>query len=364
LKSAIIIGTRPEIIKMSPIIREYERRKLDYFILHTGQHYSFKMDKIFFNQLKLPQPKYNLDIGSGTQAEQTGQIMIAVEKILMKESLRIILIQGDTNTTLAAALAAAKSKIKTAHIEAGLRSFDKNMPEEINRIVADHTSEYLFAPTNRSKQNLLKEGLNESSIFVTGNTIVDAVYETLQIARSKNNFLSELSIKPNQYFLVTLHRQENVDKLDRLEYVMKSLRLIYQAFSLPLVFPIHPRTKKRIKQYGLQLPEGTIAIEPTNFLQFLKLEASARMVLTDSGGVQEETCILGTPCVTLRDNTERPETLQVGSNVVAGIEPMKVKEAVTRMYYKEKNWKNPFGEGDASKKIVKILQEREGLRIS
>jgi UDP-N-acetylglucosamine 2-epimerase (non-hydrolysing) len=361
LKTAIIIGTRPDIIKMSPIIREYERRKLDYFILHTGQHYSFKMDKIFFSQLNLPQPKYNLDVGSGTQADQTGRIIIDVEKILVKESLDIVLVQGDTNTTLAAALVAAKSQIKTAHVEAGLRSFDKTMPEEINRIVADHTSEYLFAPTHTSKLNLMREGLNEGSIFVTGNTIVDAVYHTLRIRGSKNNSLSDLAIKPKQYFLVTLHRQENVDKVDRLKCLMKSLGLIYQAYSLPLVFPMHPRTKKRIKQYGLQFPKGTRVIEPIDFLQFLKLEASARIVLTDSGGVQEETCILGTPCVTLRDNTERPETLQVGSNIVAGLEPTIVKQAVTTMYHKEKNWKNPFGNGYASKKIVKILQERVRL---
>jgi UDP-N-acetylglucosamine 2-epimerase (non-hydrolysing) len=361
LKAAIVIGTRPEIIKMSPIIREYERRKLGYFILHTGQHYSFKMDEIFFSQLNLPQPKYNLDVGSGTQADQTGRIMIEVEKILVKESLDIVLVQGDTNTTLAAALAAAKLHIKTAHVEAGLRSFDKTMPEEINRIVADHTSEYLFAPTHRSKLNLLREGLNEGSIFVTGNTIVDAVYQTLRIGGSNNNSLSDLAIKPKQYFLVTVHRQENVDKVDRLKCLVKSLGLIYQAFSLPLVFPMHPRTKKRIKQYGLRLPKGTRVIDPIDFLQFLKLEASARIVLTDSGGVQEETCILRTPCVTLRDNTERPETLQVGSNIVAGLEPMIVKQAVTTMYHKEENWKNPFGNGYASKKIVKILQEQVRL---
>jgi UDP-N-acetylglucosamine 2-epimerase (non-hydrolysing) len=349
---------------MSPIIREYERKKLDYIILHTGQHYSFKMDKIFFNQLKLPQPKHNLDIGSGTQAEQTGRIMIAVEKILAREPPNIVLVQGDTNTTLAASLAAAKLQVKTAHVEAGLRSFDMSMPEEINRIIADHVSEYLLAPTNVSKKNLLEEGLSKDAISVTGNTIVDAIYQALHMASIKNIFPKGLALKPNEYFLVTLHRQENVDKMDRLKYVMKSLRLIYQGFSLPLIFPIHPRTKKKIKQFGLQLPKGVIVTDPLDFFQFLQLEANARMVLTDSGGVQEETCILRTPCVTLRNNTERPETLKVGSNIVAGIEPMKVKEAVETMYHKEKKWKNPFGEGDASKKIVKILQEREGLRRS
>jgi UDP-N-acetylglucosamine 2-epimerase (non-hydrolysing) len=359
LKTAVIIGTRPEIIKVSPIIKEYGRKKLDFFVLHTGQHYSFKMDKVFFDQLNLPQPQFNLGVGSGTQAEQTGRIMTAVEKILTREFPDVVLVQGDTNTTLAAALAAAKLQVKTAHVEAGLRSFDMSMPEEINRIVADHISEYLFAPTNLSKENLLGEGLSNNTIFVTGNTIVDAICQTVQNVGSKN-FLNNLPIKPNQYFLVTLHRQENVDKLDRLKHIVKSLKLIYQEFSLPLIFPIHPRTKKRIEQFGLQLPKSIIVIDPIDFFQFLQLEASARIVLTDSGGVQEETCILGTPCVTLRDNTERPETIQVGSNIVAGIEPTKVKEAVTAMYYREKKWKNPFGDGHASKKIVKILQEQEG----
>jgi len=208
---SIVLGTRPEIIKMSPVIRECEEKGLDYFILHTGQHYSYEMDRVFFDELELPQPKYNLDVGSGTHAEQTGRIMIGVEKVLMKERPDIVLVQGDTNTTLAGALAAAKLQIKVGHVEAGLRSFDRRMPEEINRVLTDHISDYLFAPTENAKQNLLREGLDGSRIYVTGNTIVDAVYQNLEIAKKKVSVLKDLGLKPEGYFLVTAHRQENVD---------------------------------------------------------------------------------------------------------------------------------------------------------
>ena len=303
---SIILGTRPEIIKMSPVIRECEEKGLDYFILHTGQHYSYEMDRVFFDELELPQPKYNLDVGSGTHAEQTGRIMIGVEKVLMKERPDIVLVQGDTNTTLSGALAAAKLQIKVGHVEAGLRSFDRRMPEEINRVLTDHISDYLFAPTEKARQNLLREGLDGSRIYVTGNTIVDAVYQNLEIAKKKVNVLKDLGLKSEGYFLVTAHRQENVDVKERLKGILKGLELIHQEFSMPVVFPIHPRTRRRIEEFGLSL-DGIEVINPLGFLEFLQLEANARLVLTDSGGVQEETCILKVPCVTLRDNTERPE---------------------------------------------------------
>lgn len=303
---SIVLGTRPEIIKMSPVIRECEEKGLDYFILHTGQHYSYEMDRVFFDELELPQPKYNLDVGSGTHAEQTGRIMIGVEKVLMKERPDIVLVQGDTNTTLSGALAAAKLQIKVGHVEAGLRSFDRRMPEEINRVLTDHISDYLFAPTEKARQNLLREGLDGSRIYVTGNTIVDAVYQNLEIAKKKVNVLKDLGLKSEGYFLVTAHRQENVDVKERLKGILKGLELIHQEFSMPVVFPIHPRTRRRIEEFGLSL-DGIEVINPLGFLEFLQLEANARLVLTDSGGVQEETCILKVPCVTLRDNTERPE---------------------------------------------------------
>ena len=351
---AIILGTRPEIIKMSPVIRECEKRGLDYFILHTGQHYSYEMDRVFFEELELPQPKYNLDVGSGTHAEQTGKIMAGVEKILIKERPDVVLVQGDTNTVLAGALAATKLHIKVGHIEAGLRSYDRRMPEEINRVLTDHISDYLFAPTEKAKQNLLREGIDESKIFVTGNTIVDAVYQNLEIAERKVNVLKDLGLKSKEYFLVTAHRQENVDIKERLKGILKGLELIHEEFSMPVVFPMHPRTQRRIKEFGLSL-DGVEVIYPLGFLEFLQLEANARLVLTDSGGVQEETCILVVPCVTLRDNTERPETLEVGSNILVGTKPERILEGVRTMLNRENNWKNPFGDGKAGERIVEIL---------
>jgi len=351
---AIILGTRPEIIKMSPVIRECEKRGVDYFILHTGQHYSYEMDRVFFEELELPQPRYNLDVGSGTHAEQTGKIMIGVEKVLMKERPDFVLVQGDTNTVLASALAAAKLQIKIGHVESGLRSYDRRMPEEINRVLTDHISDYLFAPTENAKKNLIKEGINEKKIFVTGNTIVDAVYQNLEIAKKKKSLLDELGLNPKNYFLVTVHRQENVDVKERLKSILRGLELVSKEFSMPIIFPIHPRTKKRIKEFGLSLNNVEV-ISPLGFLEFLQLEANARLVLTDSGGVQEETCILGVPCVTLRDNTERPETLEVGSNVLVGTNSERILEGVKIMLSKEESWINPFGDGKAGERIVGIL---------
>jgi len=355
---AIILGTRPEIIKMSSIIRELEKQVLDYFILHTGQHYSYNLDKIFFEELELPVAKYNLDVGSGSHAEETGKMLIGIEKILLEENVDVVMVEGDTNTVLAGALAAAKLHIKVGHVEAGLRSYDRNMPEEINRILVDHVSDYLFAPTEKAKENLVTEGINENKIFVTGNTIVDAVYQNLEIARRKMDIVSKLNLNPGGYFLVTAHRQENVDVKDRLKGILDGLELVYDEFNSPIIYPIHPRTRKRIKEFGLKVPNGIELIDPLGFLGFLQLEANAKLVLTDSGGMQEETCILKVPCVTLRDNTERPETLEVGSNILAGTNKERILKCSKEMMDKKKNWKNPFGDGRASKRIIKILEDR------
>ena len=355
MKIAIILGTRPEIIKMSPVIRECEKRELEYFILHTGQHYSYNLDKIFFSELELPAPKYNLDVGSGTHAEETGKMLIGMEKVLKEEKPNIILVEGDTNTVLAGALAASKLHVKVGHVEAGLRSYDRTMPEEINRVLADLVSDYLFAPTEKEKENLLREGIDKSKIFVTGNTIVDAVYQNLEIARGKVDILNKLNLNPEGYFLVTAHRQENVDVKKRLKGILDGLKLVYNDFNLPIIYPIHPRTMKRIKDFGLEVSKGIKLIEPLGFLGFLQLEANAKLVLSDSGGVHEETCILKVPCVTLRDNTERPETLEVGSNVLAGVNQEKILEGVKIRIDKERNWTNPFGDGNAGEKIINFI---------
>jgi len=356
MKIAIVVGTRPEIIKMSPIIRECEKRNLDYFILHTDQHYSFNMDKIFFNQLELPLSKYNLDVGSGSQAEQTGKILIKIEKPLITENPDILLVEGDTNSVLAGALAASKLHIKVGHVEAGLRSYDRNMPEEINRVLTDHISDFLFAPTNKSKDILIEEGIESNKIYVTGNTIVDSVYQNLEIANKKNDILKSLDLQKDKFFLVTIHRQENVDSKDRFLNIIKGLESLNKKYNYPIIYPIHPRSKKMMESFGFE-SKSISFIEPIDFLNFLQLENNAKVVLTDSGGVQEETCILNRPCVTLRDNTERPETIEVGSNILSGVNPETIIDCVNIIINRKKNWDNPFGNGDSGKKIVDILEE-------
>ena len=335
---------------MSPIIRELEKQQLNYFILHTGQHYSYNMDQVFFEQLKLPEPKYNLKVGSGTHAEETGKMLIGIEKILQKEKPDIVLVEGDTNTVIAGALAATKLLIKVGHVEAGLRSYDREMPEEINRILTDHISDHLFAPTQKAKENLLKEGIDKYKIFVTGNTVVDAVLQ--------NIILAEEHADPpySEYFLVTLHRQENVDNPKRVQKIIKGLELVAEHFKVSIIYPIHPRTKKKLTQFNIQVNKLKL-VEPVDYLTFLKLLCNAKLVFTDSGGVQEEACILKVPCVTLRYNTERPETVDVGSNVLAGVEPESILEKATLMISKKRDWKNPFGSGKAAKKIVKIIDK-------
>ena len=355
MKGSVIIGTRPEIIKMAPVIRELQTQRAGFFILHTGQHYSYNLDRIFFDELELSAPKYNLDAGSGTHGEETGKMLISIEKTLLQEKPDIVLVEGDTNSVLAGALAAAKLHIKVGHVEAGLRSYDRNMPEELNRVLTDHLSDYLFAPTEEAKHNLLSEGIPEERIFVTGNTIVDAVYQNLELARSKSHILNVLGLKQDGYFLVTAHRQENVDVRGRLQDMFEGLRLVHEKFHLPLVYPIHPRTKRKLEEFRLEIPPGLRLIEPIGFLDFLLLEANAASALTDSGGVQEETCILKVPCITLRDNTERPETLQVGSNILAGTSPQRILDSVDLMLSRERNWRNPFGDGKAGNRIVEAI---------
>jgi len=336
---------------MSPVIRELENQHLNYFILHTGQHYSYNMDKVFFKQLKIPEPKYNLNVGSGTHAEETGKMLIGIENILRAEKPDIILVEGDTNTVLAGALAACKLMIRVGHVEAGLRSYDREMPEEINRLLTDHVSDYLFAPTEKAKENLLKEGISENKIFITGNTIVDAVLQNIKLAEDKNSPL------PNEYFLATLHRQENVDNEKRLKNIIKGLELVAKETKTPIIYPIHPRTKKKIVELNIHVKKIKL-LEPLDYLAFLKLLRNTKLVFTDSGGVQEEACILKVPCVTLRYNTERPETLEVGSNVLAGTEPKQILKKAMLMIYAKRNWSNPFGDGQSSKKIVSIIKGR------
>ena len=356
MKIAIVLGTRPEIIKMSPVVRALEERNANFLIIHTGQHYSYNLDRVFFEQLNLPPVKYNLEVGSGSHAEQTARALIGIERILQEEKPDIVLVEGDTNSALAGALAAVKLHIEVGHVEAGLRSYDRQMPEEINRILADHCSDFLFAPTEKSKAILLGEGIPEKKIFVTGNTIVDAVCQNLALAREKKDTLSSLHLSPKEYFLVTLHRQGNVDNRTRFDPILEGLDRVATKFHQPVIYPIHPRSRKRMNEFDLKSKKITL-IDPIDFLNFLQLESEARLIFTDSGGVQEEACILGVPCVTLRDNTERPETIEVGSNILAGASSNRILECTELMLNRKNNWENPFGDGTAGRRIVEILEQ-------
>jgi UDP-N-acetylglucosamine 2-epimerase (non-hydrolysing) len=356
VKICIVLGTRPEIIKFSPVIRELERLGLDYHVLHTNQHYSYNMDRVFFEQLGLPDAFDNLNVGSGYHGEQTGKMLMGVEKVLMRDAPDVVLVEGDTNTVVAGALAASKLGIKVGHVEAGLRSYDRSMPEEINRVLADHCSDYLFAPTWLSAGILEGEGIPESQIFVVGNTVVDAVNQNLELAKTKAKMPPEIHVKRGGYLVATAHRQENVDDKVRFNGILVGLRKVQKEFGLPLIYPIHPRARKRLEEFGLS-HSGLTLVEPLDYLAFLKLLSEAQLVLTDSGGLQEETCIMKVPCVTLRDNTERPETLDVGSNKLAGTDPKRIVETAREMISTLRDWENPFGDGNSAVRIVEVLRQ-------
>lgn len=366
-KLGIIFGTRPEIIKLSPIIKLCKKNKLPFFCIHTGQHYSYEMDKIFFKELGLPIPKYRLNVKSSApfkQGEHTGRMLIEIEGILLKELPYCIVVQGDTNSVLAAALTAEKISttesytgfhIKIAHVEAGLRSYDRNMPEETNRFISDHLSDFLFAPTCKQRNTLLREGVSESRISITGNTIVDAVYEYLTVAKRKSNILKKLGLNNNSYMLLTIHRQENVDSSEIFGNILLGLNKVYNKFKMPIIFPMHPRTAKMLDRFKLKLISGIVPITPVGFFDFLLLESDARLIMTDSGGVQEEACILKVPCVTLRDNTERPETVEVGANIIAGRMPNGILKSALKMFNADRNWRNPFGDGKSAGRMLKKI---------
>lgn len=355
MKHCIILGTRPEIIKMSPVIREMIRRSLDYFIIHTNQHYSEKMDSLFFKELGLPKPKYNLDIGSGSHGEQTGRMIIAIEKILMREKPDHLYVEGDTNTVVAGAMAAAKElSIKVTHVEAGLRSYDRTMPEEINRVIADHIADFLFAPTSVEKSLLLKEGVPRSRIFVVGNTIVDAVQQNSALASKRRGVLNAYHLKRRQYSVLTLHRPSNVDNPATLKELLHAIDSVNKEHGMTTLFPCHPRTKKQIHTFRVPIGRTIRIIEPTGYLDMLQLLQQAKLILTDSGGIQEEACILRIPCVTLRDNTERPETIRVGGNILAGNKKRTITKAVRLMLNKKVRWKNPFGNGHTASAILDV----------
>ena len=359
MRYSIVLGTRPEIIKMMPVMRELKRRNIDYFVIHTGQHYDFDMDRVFFDEFLLNPEMINLEIGSGTHAETTAKALVGIEKELMKRRPDIVLVQGDTNTVLAGALAAVKLHVVLAHVEAGLRSHFRAMPEEHNRVVADHVADLLFAPTKKARDMLYAEGIKQG-VYVTGNTVVDSLYQSRSFAEKKSTILNDMGLVQNGYFLVTLHREENVDDKARLLGVIEGLDEISKRYGLPILYPVHPRTLARLKEFDFEERLRDVLdikiVKPVGFFDFLLLEANARLILTDSGGVQEEACVLNVPCVTLRDNTERHETVDVGANVLAGCDPVAISTCVADMMKKRREWKNPFGNGTAAKKIVDVCE--------
>ncbi len=356
MKLAVVLGTRPEVIKMWSIICQLQERRIEHFIIHTNQHYSANMSDFFFQSLGLPQPRYNLQIGSDTQGKQIASMLRGTEKVLWKEKPDCIFIAGDTNTVLGGALAASKLGIKIAHVEAGLRSFDCTMPEETNRILADHTSDYLFVPTSIQEQNLLYEGIPREKIHIVGNSISDAVKGHLPKIQGEQH-LSPHSLQKQGYFLVTVHRPENTDNREKLQQLLKSLERVHQKYGHPLLYPLHPRAKRKIKEFNLPIPPGLILTAPLDYFEFLQLLQNAKIVLTDSGGVQEEAAILRVPCVTLRNNTERPETVRIGANIIAGTKPQQVLKSIKAMLGRKREWENPFGDGTTGKKIVEIIQK-------
>lgn len=344
MKLAIILGTRPEIIKMSPIIKYCINNKIEYVLIHTGQHYDYNMDKIFFEELGIPLPNYNLGICCGSQGEQAGKMLIAIEKTLVLEKPDIVLVHGDVNSTLAGAMSASKLHIPLAHIEAGLRSFDRTMAEELNRIIVDHLSDLLFVPTQTSFTNLIKEGIDQKKIFIVGNTIAD-VLKDIKIPEQHRK----------KYILLTLHRPENVDNKERLQEITESLEQLSINYGIQIVFPIHPRTKKNMDEFGIKLNSHFEIISPIGYKELLSLEKYAILVISDSGGLQEEANILHVPHVTIRDNTERPEVIDINSNVLAN--PSNLIEMCDMMISSDRKWDNPFGDGNTAKRVIETVMK-------
>ncbi|MBQ2652035.1 MAG: UDP-N-acetylglucosamine 2-epimerase (non-hydrolyzing) [Methanobrevibacter sp.] len=374
MKIATILGTRPEIIKMAPIIDEIGKRGIDQIVLHTGQHYDKEMSDNFFRDLEIPAPDYNIHVGSGTHGRQTGRMMEGIEEILMEEKPDIVLVQGDTNAVLAGALVCAKLHIAVGHVEAGLRSFDLTMPEEINRKVADICSAMYFIPTEQSAINLLAEGFSRKDLIITGNTVVDACFRHLEISKKRGfdeESLKELDIDNMDNILtLTMHRAENVDVKERVVNIIEALK---ELSDMNIIFPIHPRTKHTLENFGLfdELNnfDHVHIVKPIGYLDFLLLTSKSTLILTDSGGLQEEAITLDVPALTLRYNTERPETVTAGGNILVGSNKQAILENANRILNdkefadKMKNAKNPYGQGDAAKKTVDAIEKyyEEGI---
>ncbi|MCU1285420.1 MAG: UDP-N-acetylglucosamine 2-epimerase [Acidobacteriales bacterium] len=358
MRVVTIVGARPQFIKAAAVSRALEAvPEITEVMIHTGQHYDSAMSDVFFQELGLRLPAYNLGVGSGAHGMQTGRMLEQIEKVLQKEEPDYVLVYGDTNSTLAGALAAAKLHIPVAHVEAGLRSFDRQMPEELNRVVTDHLSAILFAPTNAAIENLRKEGIPELAIFQVGDVMYDALRYFRTKAQERSRILSTLDFEAGRYIVATIHRAENTDDTSRLETIVQALALLSAEISV--VLPLHPRTRKILACGNLieELPTSMRVIEPLGYLDMLMLEANARMITTDSGGVQKEAFFNGVPCVTLRDSTEWIELLDSGWNVLAP--PTDVGSLMTAFRQALESTPgsdaNLYGNGDAGHRIAEIL---------
>ena len=357
MKICFVLGTRPEIIKLFPLIKLCKQKKIQHFIIHTGQHYSYMMDKKFLEDFNI-KPKYSLK----REKSFITSTIDKVSSIYLKENPDFIINQGDTNTVLASAIACNKLELKSpndkrfklVHVESGLRSYDRSMPEEVNRIIADQLSDILLTPTRETKKNLLKENISQKKIYVVGNTISDAI----KLNTKKINFkiLTDLRLKKKEFLLLTLHRPDMVDNKKNLTSVINFFSKLSRKKNIKIIFPIHPRTQKKIKLFKIKNFNNLKIINPCNYYDFLSLQRNAKLIFTDSGGIQEEACILKTPCITLRKNTERSETIKIKSNKLAGYNLKKIDILINAMLRSKIKWKNPYG-NNVSNKILKILKK-------
>lgn len=351
MKIVTVIGARPQFIKASMISRIL-KGCVEEIIVHTGQHYDDEMSAIFFKQLDLPTPKYHLGIGSDTHGKQTGRMIEAIETVLNVEQPQLLLVYGDTNSTLAASLAASKLGIPIAHVESGLRSFNKKMPEEINRVVTDHLSTLLFCPTEVAVRNLQREGIQQQ-VHLVGDVMYDSVLQYKELAMQHSDILEKLQLSPSSYYLSTIHRAENTDNPALLSHLLDSLRQLDHK----VVFPLHPRTEKLIRQWHLEeylSASNLIIVKPLSYLDMLNLEYNAKLILTDSGGVQKEAYMLQVPCITLRNETEWVETVEAGWNQIAGIDGTRIIKLISELQIPTDS-PPIFGDGNSSGKICKIL---------
>ena len=360
-KIVLVVGARPNFMKSAPLMRELLQNddRFETVLIHTGQHYDHTLSQLFFDELRMPKPDLHLGVGSGSHAEQTASLLVELEKAFLKLEPNLVVVFGDINSTMAAAIVAAKLCIKLAHVEAGLRSFDHTMPEEINRIVTDRLSDYLFVSEESGLKNLKSEGVPAEKIFYTGNIMIDSLVSNLEVAQ-RSDILERLSLEENNYVTMTMHRPANVDDRGSLGALMDGIAKIGEQ--MPVVFPCHPRTARRMEEFGMAGSEngkGLRLIEPLGYLDFLKLQSKSRLVLTDSGGIQEETTYLGIPCLTMRENTERPATVDIGTNVICGTKPEVITEAVLKVIEGggKKGSVPELWDGRTAGRIVDILKQ-------